>query len=269
MSDTLVELSTNPWFRQGVKQLGLPIPTPQKLKRSRHARIARPLIDMTVEIRSTGALDKPLAAGITAAGANVAIQHTQGLSKHWQMMGEAHGQSVRFETELTDTDKPINGLIFDATDFQSPSDLRALYEFFNPRLSRLARCGRIVVFGRPPEELKNPARAAAHAGLDGFVRSIAREVGRKGATANVVYVAQKAEGRAQPPIHFLMSPRSAFISGQPWRINRRVTEVATDNLIQPLENRLALVTGAARGIGAATARLLAAGGSRHLPRPSR
>ncbi|MGC6418242.1 MAG: 3-oxoacyl-ACP reductase [Bradymonadia bacterium] len=261
MSDTLVELSTNPWFRQGVKQLGLPIPTPQKLKRSRHARTARPLTDMTVEIRSTGALDKPLAAGITAAGANVAIQHTQGLSKHWQMMGEAHGQSVRFETELTDTDKPINGLIFDATDFQNPSDLRALYEFFNPRLSRLARCGRIVVLGRPPEELKNPARAAAHAGLDGFVRSIAREVGRKGATANVVYVAQKAEGRAQPLIHFLMSPRSAFISGQPWRINRRVTEVATDNLIQPLENRLALVTGAARGIGAATARLLAAEGA--------
>ena len=34
MADTLVELSTKPWFREGVKQLELPIPTPQKLKRS-------------------------------------------------------------------------------------------------------------------------------------------------------------------------------------------------------------------------------------------
>ena len=40
MSDLLVDLSANPWFKQAVKQLGLPIPTPQKLARPAGPRIA-------------------------------------------------------------------------------------------------------------------------------------------------------------------------------------------------------------------------------------
>ena len=42
MSDLLVELNTKPWFRQAIKSLGLPLPSPQKLRRPKTAR-ARPI----------------------------------------------------------------------------------------------------------------------------------------------------------------------------------------------------------------------------------
>ena len=74
MTDTLVELSNNPWFRQGVKQLGLPIPTPQKLRRARGPRTERPLEGQTIAIASPGgAVDTALAQTISEAGGTTCL----------------------------------------------------------------------------------------------------------------------------------------------------------------------------------------------------
>jgi 3-oxoacyl-[acyl-carrier protein] reductase len=123
----------------------------------------------------------------------------------------------------------------------------------------------VVVLARPPSEVPTPAAAAAQRALEGFVRSLAKEVGRRGATAQVVYVHRGAEGRAPALLRFLLSPRSAFISGQPFHVTMDAEKRGGTDLevpsTRPLEKKVALVTGAARGIGAATARLLAAEGA--------
>jgi 3-oxoacyl-[acyl-carrier protein] reductase len=98
------------------------------------------------------------------------------------------------------------------------------------------------------------------------VRSVAKEIGRRGGTANLLRVDENASGRVPGPLRFLLSPRSAFVSAQPLRVSAIAeTSALTDTevpWVRPLEGKVVLVTGAARGIGEATVRLLAQEGAR-------
>jgi len=140
--------------------------------------------------------------------------------------------------------------------------LAALHGFFHPLLPSLEVSGRVVVLGRPAERAASPLQAAARAALEGFMRSLAKEVGRRGATAQLVVVHAGAEARVEPVLRFLLSPRAAFVSGQPIAVDTRVAAADETPLVRPLEGKVALVTGAARGIGEATARCLAREGAR-------
>jgi 3-oxoacyl-[acyl-carrier protein] reductase len=66
---------------------------------------------------------------------------------------------------------------------------------------------------------------------------------------------------AESTLRFLLSPKSAYVSGQVVEVaDAPVT--APDDWSRPFAGRTALVTGAARGIGAAVAQTLAAEGAR-------
>jgi 3-oxoacyl-[acyl-carrier protein] reductase len=154
--------------------------------------------------------------------------------------------------------------VFDASGFAVPSDLRALYDFFHDRVRALRSGGRVVVLSRPTSDVCGAARAAAREALDGFVRSVAKEIGRKGSTANLVEVAEGAEDRLAGPLAYICSDRAAFLTGQRWVITSEAATAPKANLHRQsasLEGMTALVTGAARGIGAATARRLAEEGA--------
>jgi 3-oxoacyl-[acyl-carrier protein] reductase len=117
----------------------------------------------------------------------------------------------------------------------------------------------VILLGTPPEACEHPRAATAQRALAGFVRSVGKEFGR-GSTANLVYVTPGAEPAAESTLRFLLSAKSAYVSGQVIRVGTGSATVPAD-WDQPLAGKVALVTGAARGIGAAIAGVLAREGA--------
>lgn len=159
----------------------------------------------------------------------------------------------------------IKALLFDASSLSHSAELEHLYEFFHATVRSLGRCGRIIILGRPPEACSTPAQAIVQRALEGLSRSLAKELGR-GITSQLVYVAAGAEAAEcglEATLRFLLSPRSAYVSGQVIRISSRPTpaERAALDWNKPLTGQTALVTGAAQGIGAAIAEVLARDGA--------
>ena len=153
-------------------------------------------------------------------------------------------------------------LLFDATALTTPQHLRELYDFFHPQMRSLRPNARIVVVGTTPELLYDTqARITARA-LEGFVRSLAKEL-RKGATANLVWVDPDAVGEVEVTVRFFLSGKSAFVDGQVMRVSARPVDgaAAPTDWARPAAGRLAVVTGAARGIGATIAEVLARDGA--------
>ena len=266
MSDLLLDLGQSPRARQLVKALGLPIPLPQALRRAKGPWGERPLEGSLIVFASApeGTLAPRVAEALASAGAHVRVE-AEAFAAPFVAAGEAYGRPVTSgaggSKESNAAEARPAALVFDATGIDDVSALRALYDFFHPWAPRLARSGRVVVLGRTPDGLP-PGRAAAQTALDGFVRSLAKEIGRTGATANLLYVAAGAEERVDGALQFLLSPRAAFVDGQPLRINGVAHGTAHRPRARSLDGKVALVTGAARGIGAATARILAGEGAR-------
>lgn len=146
-----------------------------------------------------------------------------------------------------------------ATELTTPAGVPALE--LGAALKHLMPSGRVIVVSRPAEDTDDQEQAAARGGLDGFMRSVAKEL-RAGATANSVIVAggvPVAAPSVMGTLRFLFSGRSAFVDGQPLVVTG-VGEFSAD-ATHPLAGKVAVVTGAARGIGAEIVRVLARDGA--------
>jgi 3-oxoacyl-[acyl-carrier protein] reductase len=152
-------------------------------------------------------------------------------------------------------------LIFDASGVEDSTELVELQRFFYPAVGRLLRNGRVVVLGTPPAEAGSPRAHVAQRALEGFTRSLGKEIGGRGATCQLVYVAAGGEDQLASTLRFLLSPRSAYVSGQVVRVGPGVAAAPELDWERPLDGRVALVTGASRGIGAAIASTLARDGA--------
>ena len=225
MSDKYQSFTQSPLGKILVKNLGLPAPTPLE-----RYTAGDPLVDGTVVVGGTGRLAESLPG----------LLDTVGIAS----------------TAVTEDGQKYKGLVFDATGLTSADQLVALQQFFTPLMRSLASCPRVVVIGTPPEQCTGSERVAQRA-LEGFTRSLGKEIGR-GGTSQLVYVAEGAEAAATSTLAFLLSPKSAYVSGQVVRIGATGTTEAAPvaDQLRPLDGKVALVTGASRGIGEQIARVL-------------
>ncbi|PSS45338.1 3-oxoacyl-ACP reductase [Arthrobacter woluwensis] len=145
-----------------------------------------------------------------------------------------------------------------------PSDLSAPVLEAGQLLRQLRPSARVVTLSRAPRTASDPATSAARRAVDGFVRSLAKEL-RAGATANGLVLEEDVPAdspAALGALRFFLSARSAFVDGQFLEITD--SPAVPDGGERPLEGRVAVVTGAARGIGAAIATTLSRDGARTI-----
>ena len=158
---------------------------------------------------------------------------------------------------VTDLPERVAAVVLDARLIAEPGDLAGVRDVLAPAAKALGESGRVVVLGRLPDG-GDIAVDASRQALEGIVRSLAKEL-RRGATANLLWVGDEAS--LSSALRFFLSARSAYVDGQTLRLDVGIAPEPAD-WAAPLAGKTALVTGGARGIGAAIAEVLARDGAR-------
>lgn len=151
----------------------------------------------------------------------------------------------------------LGAIILVLDEVERPEDLEKPVLAAAGSLRDLGPGARVLTVSRPASEAGSPATAAARQGVDGFLRSLAKEL-RAGATGNGILLrtgVQSTSPSALAAVRFFLSGRSAFVDGQFLTVSS-TAGVLPDDFESPLAGKVAVVTGAARGIGAQIARTL-------------
>ena len=254
MSDRYLKFVNTAFGKTAAQSLGLPAPVPLK----RWKRADQPFIEGDVLIGAANSSKAISTIGKVLGASAAKLFHASAMDTLND--SAKSGNKAEALPLNADIDGKFSALVFDATGMKDTTDLKAVYDFFHPTIRKLAGNGRVLVVGQDPRTCRQPAKAAAHQALEGFVRSVGKEVGKKGATANLLWMAPGAEQQLESSIRFFLSPRSAYVSGQVTRISKGTTAHAS-NPVAPLAGKIALVTGASRGIGASIAETLSRDGA--------
>jgi 3-oxoacyl-[acyl-carrier protein] reductase len=230
MPDRYSQIVNAPVVSTVARQVGLPQPVDLDRHQPGQPVIAGPLLSGAAP---GGKLERPLKSLLDAIGA-----------------------------ERAGAEGKAKALVFDASGIADSTELVELQRFFYPAVPRLQRSGRVVVLGTTPAQAGSARAHTAQRALEGFTRSLAKEIGGKGATAQLVYVEPGAEDQLDSTLRFLLSPRSAYVDGQVIRIGKAVAPTPELDWDLPLAGKTALVTGASRGIGAAIAATLGRDGAK-------
>ncbi len=216
------------------KQLG--IPQPETLRRF---RVGEPALAGPLLIGGDGRVAEPVRSA---------------LAEDYDLVGDNLGGrwADRF-----------GGLLFDATGITTPAGLKSLHDFFTPVLRNVGPSGRVVVVGTTPDAAGGIDERIAQRALEGFTRSLAKEM-QRGATVSLVYLSPDAKPAVtglESTLRFVLSAKSAYVDGQVFYVGAADSTPPAD-WDKPLEGKVAIVTGAARGIGAVIAEVFARDGAK-------
>ena len=150
----------------------------------------------------------------------------------------------------------LGAIVVDATGAGLVGQLEQVRAVLRPAIRALEPSGRVIIVGSDPATASSVEAAAVRQALDGIMRSVGKEL-RAGATCNLIQVADATTASELAQVlRFALSGRSAYVDGQPF-----VLAEGAHNQIGA-DGRIVVVTGAARGIGAAIARRFGADGAR-------
>ena len=250
MTDQYQAFTQSPLGKFVVKNLGLPSPVVLDRFES-----AEPVINGAVLLGA--APSSSLSGAIAQVLSNIHADSYAGNNAELQQTAAKVGLNLR-AFNSGDKESKFKAVVFDASGIQNSEQLNELYKFFNPVARQIQSSGRVIVIGTTPESAKTVKQAIAQRALEGFVKSVGKEF-KKGITAQVVYVDEGAADNIESTVRFLLSPRSAYVSGQVIRVSK--ADVVKVDWNQPLAGKTVLVTGASRGIGEAIAHILARDGA--------
>lgn len=255
MKDQLVEIAQNPLIYRVLKQVG--ITPPPVLNRSSRPWQDRMLHDREILVGGRGSTCKYVKHWLADSGASFILSP--------EVAAEPFADIEHYRLSDLDqiaSDHKLNGILFDASYLTTVDDLSALYHFFHQTLQTLPAHARIVLVGADPKFLSNPHQRAVSRSLEGFSRSLAKELGRQGSTVQLLQTCLEPGSmeRIGPFLQFFLSDHAAFITGQILRISDQVKGHFKNHLAGSLAGKSALVTGAAQGIGYTISQALAAEG---------
>ena len=232
MSDSYLTFVNNGLSKSIAKKLGLPRPA---ILRRYHP--GQPLVPGPVLLIGSSAGTEALATELLAWGLDV----------------RRHARP----------EEKLGAIIAMLDEVSGPEDLAEPMLAVGSSLRSLLPGGRVVTISRPASAAASPALAAVRQGIQGALRSLAHEL-RGGATGNGILLDDGVDAKAPSALaalRFFLSGRSAYVDGQFLLVGSPQGELPAD-FDRPLAGRVAVVTGAARGIGAAIAKVLHRDGAR-------
>ena len=231
MADKYMELVNTGMTKKLAKLLGLPRPP---------------------RLRRYGETTPLLPGPVLVLGSSARAQELSDTLVSWDLDVRRHDSG----------DAKLGGLVLLLDELTHPEQLSALMLAAGAALRQLVPGARVVSISRPALDTDAPALAAVRQGIDGAMRSLGREM-RGGATANGILLNEGTDLLSPGTLgalRFFFSGRSAYVDGQ--FLTVRTTEGALpQDFRKPLAGKVAVVTGAARGIGASIARTLARDGA--------
>jgi len=149
-----------------------------------------------------------------------------------------------------------NILVVDGRNVKDEVGLKQVFNQLQEGVKKTRSNGKVLIYSVQPELLEDVPYSTFQRALEGITRSLAKELGGRGTTVNLLKLPPNAElNNYSISQQFFTSGRSAFVSGQAISLNDARPSSGK------LSEKICVVTGGAGGIGSATVKRLASEGT--------